>query len=292
MNNLEIARKQKNIGIPFVLFVLCFLAAYVLPLSALFRFAYNDGTFSYIVIVPPVSFYLLYADRKSIFAVERGNTVSGYVFLAGAAILYFLGRMVGGGGSNTNHFFIGLSAVCFLAGAIGIIWGKTALKNAAFPLAFLLFMAPFPPFLIDPVIRFLQACSAEASYIFFKLTGVPVYRDGFLFHLPGISIEVAKECSGIRSSLSLFLVSLLAGHLTLRDNWRKGILSLTVIPITIVKNAVRIVTLSLLAVYVDPRALGTVAHRRGGIPIFLLALLLLGCVLWLLRRGESKETPQ
>jgi exosortase/archaeosortase family protein len=74
----------------------------------------------------------------------------------------------------------------------------------------------------------------------------------------------------------------------LRENWRKGVMTLSIIPITIVKNAVRIVTLSLLGAYVDPRILGSVAHRRGGIPIFLLALVLLGCVLWILRRGERK----
>ncbi|MGE5856185.1 MAG: archaeosortase/exosortase family protein, partial [Syntrophaceae bacterium] len=65
---------------------------------------------------------------------------------------------------------------------------------------------------------------------------------------------------------------------------------LSIVPITIVKNAVRIVTLSLLAVYVDPRILSSAAHRRGGIPIFFLALVLLGAVLWFLRRGEKKRS--
>jgi exosortase/archaeosortase family protein len=66
------------------------------------------------------------------------------------------------------------------------------------------------------------------------------------------------------------------------------VLTLSIIPITVVKNAVRIVTLTLLAVYVDPRILGSLAHRRGGLPIFLLALVLLGCVLWILRRGDKE----
>jgi exosortase len=192
--------------------------------------------------------------------------------------------------AQVNYMTImALSFVFCWVGGLGLFYGGAAWKAAAFPILFLLFMVPIPTILLDKVVHFLQAWSADVAYIFFGLTGVPLYRDGFLFHLPGLTIEVAKECSGIRSSISLFLVSLLAGHLMLRKNWRKGVLTLSIVPIAIVKNAVRIVTLSLLGVYVDPRILGSMAHRSGGIPIFLLALVLLGGVLWLLRRGEKKE---
>ena len=99
---------------------------------------------------------------------------------------------------------------------------------------------------------------------------------------------MAKQCGGIRSSLVLFIVSILAGHLFLVSWKRKILLSLFVLPITIVKNSIRIVTLSLLGAYVDPRILDSAAHRRGGIPFFVVALSLLGIVLWLLRRSECK----
>ena len=150
-------------------------------------------------------------------------------------------------------------------------------------------MAPFPPSILDPIVQFLQRWSAEASDILFQVSGIPVFRDEFVFSLPGITIEVAKECSGIRSSLSLLLLGLISGHLYLRTGWAKGVLLIAVIPITIIKNAVRIFTLTALAVYVDPRILGSVAHRRGGIPIFFLALILMGTVLWALKRLEGVE---
>jgi exosortase/archaeosortase family protein len=103
-----------------------------------------------------------------------------------------------------------------------------------------------------------------------------------------LSVEVAKQCGGIRSSLVLFIVSLLMGHMFLSSWRRKFILSLWVLPITIVKNAIRIVTLTLLGVYVDPRILESTLHRRGGIPFFIVALSLLGVVLWFLRRSENR----
>jgi exosortase len=142
---------------------------------------------------------------------------------------------------------------------------------------------------MERFILLLQTCSAEVSYGIFKLTGIPIFREGFRFDLPGLSVEVAKQCGGIRSSLVLFIVSLLAGHLFLTSRRNKFILLLWVLPITIVKNAIRIVTLSLIAVYVDPRVLESTIHRRGGIPFFILALSLLGVVIWWLMRSENRE---
>ena len=128
--------------------------------------------------------------------------------------------------------------------------------------------------------------SAEASYALFQLFGVPVLRIGFIFSLPGVSIEVAKECSGIRSSLVLVIMSLLAGHLFLRSVWTKAVLTLATLPLLVVKNGIRIVTLSLLSIYVDPSFLTGSLHHQGGIVFFLLALVLLAPVLRLLQQSD------
>ena len=155
----------------------------------------------------------------------------------------------------------------------------------------LLFMFPIPGMILDPIVSMLLRGSAEVSYGLFRIIGVPVYRDGYLFSLSGLTIEIAKQCSGIRSSLSLLLISIITGHLFLKRRWSKSILVLSVIPITIFKNGVRIVSLALLAAYVDIRILESELHRSGGILIFVLALMLLGCVLWLVKKAERKKNP-
>jgi exosortase len=108
-----------------------------------------------------------------------------------------------------------------------------------------------------------------------------------MFSLPGISIEVAKECSGIHSTLALFIVSLLAGHLFLSSGWKKFVLVLFALPIVCVTNGLRIAVLTLLAVYVDSSFMYGSLHRGGGIGFFLLALLFLSAILHLLRKGEG-----
>jgi len=110
--------------------------------------------------------------------------------------------------------------------------------------------------------------------------------------LPGLTIEVAEQCSGIHSGISLFLVGILAGHIFLKSGWRKLVLVVAVVPIAIAKNGLRIVMLSLLGAYVDRQVLSGPLHKAGGIPFFGLALVMLAVVLWVLRRGESRKPPR
>jgi exosortase len=246
--------------------------------------------YSHIILIPFVSIYLIYTGRGEIFQERVASVFPGSILIVAGVVFYFIGRGIGTD-LDTNDF---LSVMTFAAVLCWIGWfilfyGLESSRLALFPLLFLFFMVPVPGFLMERIILLLQACSAEVSYGFFKLTGVPIFREGFTFHLPGLSVEVAKQCGGIRSSLVLFIVSLLMGHLFLSSWRRKFVLSLWVLPITIVKNAIRIVTLTLLGVYVDPRILESTLHRRGGVPFFILALSLLGVVLWFLRRSENKE---
>ena len=106
--------------------------------------------------------------------------------------------------------------------------------------------------------------SAEFVAFLFPFTGVPVLRDGVVFHLPGLSIEVAPECSGIRSSMALVITCVLAGHMFLKTTWKKAVLVLAVLPVTMLKNGIRIVTLSVLAVYVDRGFLESSAAQGRG----------------------------
>jgi exosortase len=151
-------------------------------------------------------------------------------------------------------------------------------------------MVPVPGFLLERIILALQKGSAEVVEALFKLSGVPVLRQGFTFALPRVTFDIAHECSGIRSSLALFITSLLAGYVFLLSKWRRGILALSVVPVAIIKNGVRIVTLSLLASYVDRSFLtGSLHHRYGGALFSVLALAALVPVLWLLQRQEGSS---
>jgi exosortase len=151
---------------------------------------------------------------------------------------------------------------------------------------------PLPSRAIERIVNFLQAGSAELAYRLFLIVGVPVHREGFLLYLPGVTIEVAKECSGINSSIALLVTSLLVACETLRTTSRRVILLLFAVPLSLVKNAVRIVTLTLLALYVDPSFLTGRLHHQGGFVFYLIALAIMYPVWRLLQATEQRKASR
>jgi exosortase len=257
----------------------------------LIRFSFQHEHYSHIILIPVISASLFFLARERIFSHLETRWGIGSALLAAGALIYSLGQRYFGSVTENDRLSIAMFAVVviWVAGFV-LCYGLHAVRTGLFPVLFLFLMVPIPDVVLDRAIFWLQTGSAEVTDALFQLVGVPVLRTGFTFALPGVTIEVARECSGIRSSLALLITSLLAGHLFLRSAWKKTVLIVATVPLLIVKNGIRIVTLSLFSVYVDPRFLTSSLHRDGGIVFFLLALLILTPVLWLLQRSEGNGT--
>ena len=93
-----------------------------------------------------------------------------------------------------------LAFVSFVAAGGFLFLGSRWMAAAAFPLAFLIFMVPLPDAAVDWLERASALASAEAAALYFAIAGTTLVRHGTVFELPGIVLEVAQECSGIRSS--------------------------------------------------------------------------------------------
>jgi exosortase/archaeosortase family protein len=87
----------------------------------------------------------------------------------------------------------------------------------------------------------------------------------------------------------LLITCILAVHYFLRTPWKMLLFVALAIPLSIIKNGIRIVTLTLLSVYVNPNFMYGDLHRDGGFVFFLLALAMLWPVLVLLQRSEGPE---
>jgi exosortase len=208
--------------------------------------------------------------------------------MAAGASLCLVGRSLQAD-SNDYASIATFSAIVFWLGSFLFLYGKEALRRAYFPAAFLIFAVPLPSIVMEKIISALVAASTSVTNLLFKAIGVHFTREGSIFRLPGFSLEVAKECSGIRSSLALLISGILAGHLFLRKFWKKGVLALAVFPVAVFKNGLRIVGLYLLSYYIDIRFIeGDFHHKFAGSVFFAVGLVLLGLILWFLRRSEGR----
>jgi len=278
----------------FVAFIVISSVAFYRTLSAVIRYSLaSSDSSSHIVLIPIISFFLLYLERQRIFSVTRTSIVPG-TSLALLGILLF--ELINRSSIPQNgNWRLCLETLCvvlvWIAGFL-FCYGFAALRAAAFPLLFLSLMVPLPDVILDHAVYALQSGSTEISYLIFQLVGTPVSRHGFLLSVPGVTIEVAKECSSIRSSIALFITCLLAAHLYLRTTWKKFVFVVLGLLLSVVKNGIRITTLTLLSVYVDPGFLYGRLHRQGGFVFFLIALLiLLPVFLWMEKTDKQRKGP-
>lgn len=272
----------------YLCWVLLCLSLFQAPLRSLFDLAAHSENFSHIFLIPLISIYLIFLDRERL---RPANSIDYW----GALPFLFAGVSVGILVFANSSFestwklawYIISLLLLLVSGFIAIV-GRSAARESWFAFAFLLLAVPLPESLLNRFIYALQAGSASIAGFLFDLSGVPVLREGFIFRLPVISIEVAQECSGIRSSMALLVLAVLVAHFAFGAFWKKAVFVAAGLLVMIIKNGVRIATLTLLANYVNPDFLYGRLHREGGVVFFLLGLLLLLPVYWLLRRREPQ----
>lgn len=260
-------------------------------LAALVAHALQDVTASHLLLVPFVTATLLYQDRGRIFSNLRPARTAGLALVMLGIAVMVSGRTLWHPGDPVDALSLLMAGlVVSWIGGFLLIYG--AGRAVLFPLAFLCFTIPFPTALLQMATQLLKSGSTAMVAVLFTLTDTPFHRQGFMFTLPDVVIEVADECSGIRSSIALFLTGLLAGHSFLGSAWGKGVALIAILPIAILKNAIRIVSLSLLAMHVDPSFLTGQLHHDGGIVFFAMALAMLTPIFVALRRWElTRTTP-
>jgi exosortase len=260
-------------------------------LSALVWYSLKQESASHIIAIPFVSIFLLYTERRRIFSSVSPS------FFPGAGLILLGGILYHASGfglplkpATESLSIAALALVFFWTGGFVCAYGLAATRAAAFPLLFLLLMVPLPDPALAWTINLLQQGSTDVTYLLFRFLGVPVLRQGFVLAVPTVTIEVAVECSGIRSSIALIITCLLAAHFYLRTPWKIVFFILLVLPLTVLKNGIRIATLTLLSIYVNSGFLHGSLHRDGGFVFFLIALLLLLPVLLLLQKSEHRSS--
>ena len=269
----------------FVLLTLAFLQ----PLTRLALYAAQSDLHSHILLIPFITGYLLYIQRGRLLGAHRSSiagtvTVGGIGFTALVIAIEWRGSL----SLNDELALEALAFVSFVAAGGFLFLGARWMAAKAFPVAFLIFMVPLPDAAVDGLENASMIASAEAAALYFNVAGTPLVRHGTIFELQDIVLQVAKECSGIRSSYVLFIAGLLASHLFLRTRWRRIVLVAFVIPLGILRNGFRIFVIGLLCVHVGPHMVDSMIHRQGGPFFFVLSLFPLFLLLWWLRRQEQR----
>jgi exosortase len=254
--------------------------------------SWQNDDYTHILLILPVSLALILLERESLSKLCHWDFYRGPALVAGALAIAFYALLKSASLTSDLRLSIGMLAlVLSWIGAFQLCFGARASRTVLFPLLFLFGLVPFPTFLLDSVIALLQQGSAWSAHVLFAACGIPVLQQGLLLKVPGLTVQIAQDCSSIRSSSMLMVTALVMAQVLLQSPWRKAITVCLAIPLSVAKNGLRIFIIAMLGIKVDPGYLTGRFHRHGGILFFIVALLAMFAVLWILRKGESSSLP-
>lgn len=247
---------------------------------------WNDPDYGHGFFVPLFSGFIVWQQRERWLTSRSEPGDFGFVVMLGAVGLLVVGSL------GAELFISRFSLLALLAGMIVFLLGWNVLRALSYPLGFLILMIPIPVIIYNQITFPLQLLASHLASSFLELVGVPVLRDGNILMLSNYSLEVVEACSGIRSLMSLTALAIAYGYLTEPRRWVRYVLVVSMVPIAIATNAIRITGAGVLAHRYGPTAAEGFLHGFSGWVIFLAALLLMFVghrILQHMRIGQKEE---
>lgn len=250
-------------GFMIVAFGFCFFPV----LSGLISVWIRSEQDSHGLLVIPVSAYMVWRERRRLADVPLKASNLGFFFLALALLTYLLAFYAG------VITLASVSMVLSVAGVIVYALGFRIFMQVLFPWFLLFFMIPVPAQIYAEVTIPLQLLVSKMSVWIVGNLGLPIYREGNVIYLPGLTLEVVQACSGMRYMVSLLVLAAVFGHFTMKSNVLRGTLFVSAIPISIVVNTLRVLALAMAWNWFNYDLTKGTGHTLSGILVFVVALL-------------------
>ena len=196
------------------------------------------------------------------------------IVVGGAALAIGLALAVFGRASETV-LFQSASLGPVAAGVILSLFGWNGLRRLWFPVAMTFYLIIWPGWAIDaltaPLKTFVSEVVSEGLYA----AGLPVAHAGAVISAGPYQLLVADACSGLNSLIALTAVGAVYLYAAKRPDWRVNlIVAATLVPIAIIANILRVMTLVLITYYLGYDAGQGFLHDGAGLLMFAAALAL------------------
>jgi exosortase D (VPLPA-CTERM-specific) len=245
----------------------------------------TDPEYSYCILIPPVAAFLIWQqkDRLERMPFEGSWWGVGLVLLGGGLLV--LGQLA------TIYTLVQYAYLVTLYGLALSFTGRRAFRLLAVPMLILAFMIPLPQFMLYNLSAKLQLLSSDLGVWFMRLFGISVFVEGNVIDLGGYKLQVAEACDGLRYLFPLMTLGFLIAYFYKGALWKRVVLFLSSIPITIVMNSWRVGTIGVMVEHWGIGMAEGFLHEFQGWMVFMLsAALLIGEVALLNRVGHESGT--
>ena len=194
-------------------------------------------------------------------------------FLAASIVLYLIGFQTSLNFLKTVPIFFTLLSIAYL------LENHVPAHSLRFPLLFPIIVIPIP--FLPELTAFLQFAMVHLSTGLLQVFGYEIVAEGATIYLPNATFVIGEPSSGIQSLIALLTLMIPLIYFTKTSLKKKSLLYLLIIPVAMLGNLLRIVTLFIVGYYYGEAIAADFWHDIGGILFYFSSLIFL-FILWYL----------
>ncbi|MBM4033181.1 MAG: exosortase/archaeosortase family protein [Planctomycetes bacterium] len=261
----------------------------------------GSSYYSHGYLIPFVALGLVWSNRQRLAKLKPQGDLRavGLATLAAGLLMLLAGAYLRRGSIQ------GMSLLVILCGLVFFLYGRAVTRALLFPLLFTVSMIPLSMWMLDaltfPLKTFATAGTVRVVNALHAagLQRQPVAQDGNDVGWVGLDgkpdkLTVAEACSGLKSLIALLTFGALLAYLAKLSRRHKLVLFAAGVPVALLANMWRIVTLVLVASRWSSEIArpDTWVHDSTGLGIFAVAFVLFFAFERVLREFESAPEPQ
>lgn len=270
--------------------ILFFLLSFVLILSLywnvfadLIAIWDSKEEYSHGYMIPFVALYFIWLQKGLILSKQFKPSYFGLALSIFAIILYFIGTV------GDVYSLLRFSFIFLLIGLALSVGGFKITRLILIPILLLIFSFPLPPVIQAGLTSKLQLISSQLGVSFIRACEIPVFLEGNVIDLGNYKLQVVEACSGLRYLFPLMSLAFICAYMYQVTFWKRAVLFLISIPVTVLMNSFRIGVIGLLVDNWGISMAEGFIHDFEGWIVFMACFIILFCVMWLLSWSERKK---
>ncbi len=223
----------------------------------------HQEEYSHALLIPLISAYLLWQQRAALARLELNGSWVGVGIILFGALLQIAGVLAAVDVVQQYGLLIAIY------GLVIALLGMRAAADLWAPLLLLALMVPLPEFLLGNFSSQLQLISSQIGVWFIRLFGISVFVEGNVIDLGGYKLQVAEACDGLRYLFPLMTMGFIMAYLFKVAMWKRALLFLSSIPVTILMNSFRIGTIGVMVEHWGQSMAEGFLHEFQGWAVFM-----------------------
>lgn len=247
--------------------------------------AWEKPEYSHGYLIPMIAAFLIWQRKDRLESMPFTGSIAGLAVVAAGMLIYFVGEL------STLYTIIQYGFIVVVIGVAYSLMGWRALKVILVPLIILGFMVPLPAFLYSNLSSQLQLLSSSIGVAVIRLFDISVYLEGNVIDLGNYKLQVVDACSGLRYLFPLMTLGFIAAYFYRAEFWKRAVIFLSSIPITVLMNSFRIGVIGVMVDRWGQSMAEGFLHDFEGWVIFMSCTAILVLEMWVLSRLGRNRRP-